>query len=214
MRMLELFSGTEVMSETFRRAGHDSVSVEVDKRFDPTIRANILNIDWNQFADDNGRFDVLWASPPCTTFSLASIGHHRKKNRETGECEAVSEDAKIGDALLRQTLKAIEVLRPKLWFIENPRAGMRTMRCMRDLPRYTVTYCQYGMPIMKPTDIWTNHPSPTFRPACKNGDPCHMAAPRHNWKTGLQSLPRGPARSALPQQLCDEVLRMCEEVIQ
>ncbi len=212
MRMLELFSGTEVLSETFRRAGHDAVSVEVDERFNPTIRTNILNIDWNQFADDNGRFDVLWASPPCTTYSVVAIGRHRHKNKETGECEAFSEEARIGDALLLQTLKAIEVLRPKLWFIENPRAGMRTMKCMRELPKYTVTYCQYGMPFMKPTDIWTNHPTPSFRPPCHYGDPCHVAAPRGSG-LGLKALPRGKERSRLPQQLCDEVLRMCEEVI-
>ena len=55
---------------------------------------------------------------------------------------------------------------------------MRKMECMQDLPRYTVTYCQYGDTRMKPTDIWTNHPNPKFKPPCKNGDKCHVAAPR------------------------------------
>lgn len=214
MRMLELFSGTGVMSETFLNAGHEIMTVELDPKFHPTLRADILDIDWNEFADEYGKFDVMWASPPCTTFSVASIGHHRQKNRETGECVAVSEQAKIGDELLAQTLRAIKVLQPKVWFIENPRAGMRTMRVMADLPRYTVTYCQYGWNIMKPTDIWTNHPDPRFKPACKNGAPCHMRSPRHNWKTGLQSLPRGAARAMIPQELCDHILEICEDVIE
>lgn len=38
---------------------------------------------------------------------------------------------------------------------------------------------------MKPTDIWTNHPSPQFKQVCKNGAPCHVAAPRGS-KTGVQ----------------------------
>ena len=52
------------------------------------------------------------------------------------------------------------------------------MKWMQGLPRYTVTYCQYGDSRMKPTDIWTNHPRPQFKPPCKNGDPCHMPSPR------------------------------------
>ena len=61
--------------------------------------------------------------------------------------------------------------------------------CIRDryLPRYTVTYCQYGDNRMKPTDIWTNHPCPKFKPPCKNGDPCHVSAPRGS-QTGTQGL--------------------------
>ena len=52
-------------------------------------------------------------------------------------------------------LKLIEELQPKYYFIENPRGGMRKMEWMKGLPRYTVTYCEYGDNRMKPTDIWT-----------------------------------------------------------
>ena len=166
MRMLELFSGTGVMSETFRKAGHEVVTVELDPKFNPTVCKDILDIDWYDFEDEYGKFDVMWASPPCTTFSVASIGHHRQKNRETGECVAVSEQAKIGDELLAQTLRAVYLLHPR------------------------------------------------FKPACKNGAPCHMRSPRHNWKTGLQSLPRGAARAMIPQELCDHILEICEDVIE
>lgn len=191
MLIFELFSGTERLSDTFRCAGHEAVSIELDKRFEPTVRADILDLDISEVCDAYGCPDVIWASPPCTTYSVASIGHHRRKNRETGECEAISEEGRIGDALLIKTLDIIREVQPKVWFIENPRAAMRTMLCMKDLPRYTVTYCQYGYQIMKPTDIWTNHPAPKFRPPCRNGDPCHQPTPRHQIKTGLQSVPRG-----------------------
>ena len=52
------------------------------------------------------------------------------------------------------------------------------MSFMKDLKRYTVTYCQYGDKRMKPTDIWTNYPNPQFKKPCKNGDKCHTPAPR------------------------------------
>ena len=42
------------------------------------------------------------------------------------------------------------------WIIENPRGKLRKLEIVKDLPRTTVTYCQYGDIRMKPTDLWTN----------------------------------------------------------
>lgn len=82
---------------------------------------------------------------------------------------------------------------------------------MKSLPRYTVTYCQYGDTRMKPTDIWTNHPDPRFKPMCKNGDPCHVPAPRGS-KTGTQGLKnsRERERSVIPKPLCQHIVDICE----
>lgn len=92
---------------------------------------------------------------------------------------------------------------------------MRKMDFMSGLPRYTVTYCQYELdkPVeqrrMKPTDIWTNHPEPNFRPMCHNGDSCHARAPR-GAKTGTQGLAKVD-RSRIPLQLCNHIVDICEE---
>lgn len=87
---------------------------------------------------------------------------------------------------------------------------MRKMDFMHGLERYTVTYCQYGDDRMKPTDIWTNHPDPRFKPMCKNGDPCHTAAPR-GAKTGTQGRSGSVDRSRIPDALCDHIVTICEE---
>lgn len=89
---------------------------------------------------------------------------------------------------------------------------MRKMTWMQDLPRYTVTYCQYGDTRMKPTDIWTNHPNPQFKPMCKNGDPCHEKAPRGS-KTGTQGLKGSKERSVIPSELCRHIVNICENYI-
>jgi len=102
-------------------------------------------------------------------------------------------------------------LSPTVWFIENPRGGMRKMDFMSGLPRYTVTYCQYGDSRMKPTDIWCNHPNPKFRPPCHNGDPCHVSAPR-GAKTGTQGLAGSVERSVIPPALCRHIVDICEEL--
>ena len=128
--------------------------------------------------DKFGKPDVIWASPPCTSYSIAAISHHRKKNPITGNLDPVSDFAKLSDNLVQHTIELIRELQPKYWFIENPRGGLRKMAFMKNLPRYTITYCQYGDTRMKPTDIWTNHPDPQFKPMCHNGDTCHQPAPR------------------------------------
>lgn len=136
--------------------------------------ADIMEVTAQDIIEKFGKPDVIWASPPCTSYSIAAISHHREKNPITGNLDPVSDFAKLSDNLVQHTIELIRELQPKYWFIENPRGGLRKMTFMKDLPRYTVTYCQYGDTRMKPTDIWTNHPNPQFKPMCHNGDPCHQ----------------------------------------
>jgi site-specific DNA-cytosine methylase len=157
---------------------------------------------------------VIWASPDCSTFSVAAISHHRRKNPETGSLDPISDYAKFCDEVDQHVLALIRELKPKYWFIENPRGGMRKMSWMQGLPRYTVTYCKYELdkPVeqrrMKPTDIWTNHPNPNFIPACKNGEPCHAKAPRGS-STGTQGMKNAREKGVIPDALCDHIVLIC-----
>ena len=189
--------------------GHEVFSIEWDKRFENIdLYADIGRITADDILKNFGRPDVIWASPDCTTYSIAAISHHRRKE-DDGNLAPVSEYAKFCDNVNQHVLKLIHELNPKYWFIENPRGGLRKMRFMKDLPRYTLTYCQYGDTRMKPTDIFTNHPNPRFKPPCHNGDPCHVAAPR-GAKTGTQGLKGHIERSIIPDRLCDHIVDICE----
>mgnify|MGYP006924668924 FL=1 len=64
---------------------------------------------------------------------------------------------------------------------------------------------------MKPTDIFTNHPNPKFKPPCKNGSPCHQSAPRGS-RTGLQGIKGSKDRSVIPQELCEHIVDISEEI--
>lgn len=64
---------------------------------------------------------------------------------------------------------------------------------------------------MKPTDIWTNHPDPRFKPPCHYGDPCHMAAPRGTHTAGTQLLANSKERARIPAELCRHIVDICEE---
>lgn len=209
--VLELFAGTRSISKAFEKAGHETFSVEWDKDFENiTLYEDINNLTAEKVIEMcGGRPDVIWASPDCTTYSIAAISHHRECESD-GNLKAKSEYAAFCDRTNKHVLELIRELDPKYWFIENPRGGLRKMRFMRDLPRYTVTYCQYGDSRMKPTDIWTNHPNPMFKPMCKNGDPCHERAPR-GARTGTQGLKNARERSRIPEMLCEHIVRICEK---
>jgi hypothetical protein len=210
MKVLELFAGTRSIGKAFERKGHEVFSIDWDESFeDIDLCADILTVSAEDILEKFGRPDVIWASPDCTTYSIAAISHHRRRE-ESGNLAPVSEYAKKCDEVNKHVHELIRQLQPKYWFIENPRGGMRKMRFMQGLPRYTVTYCQYGDTRMKPTDIWTNHPDPKFKPMCKNGDPCHESAPR-GAKTGTQGRKGSKERSRIPDALCDHIVAICEE---
>lgn len=210
MKVLELFAGTRSIGKAFEARGHEVFSVEWDKDFDHIdLYADIGDLTAAEVLTRFGHPDVIWASPDCTTFSVAAISYHRKLNRQTKSLEPITEYARFCDAVDQHVLELIKELSPAFWFIENPRGGMRKMAWMQGLPRYTVTYCQYGEERMKPTDIWTNHPEPNFKPPCKNGDPCHVSAPR-GARTGTQGIKGSRDRSIIPSQLCEHIVDICE----
>jgi hypothetical protein len=212
MVILELFAGTRSIGKAFEKRGHKVYSVEWNKDFkDIDLYEDVNNLTPERVINLCGGVpDVIWASFDCTTYSIAGISHHRKKNAMTGNLDAISEYAKFCDKTNKYVLDLIRELKPKYYFIENPRGGLRKMDFMQGLPRYTVTYCQYGDTRMKPTDIFTNHPNPRFKPTCKNGDSCHQAAPRGS-ATGTQGLKGSKRRSIIPAQLCDHIAVISEE---
>ena len=155
---------------------------------------------------------MIWASPDCTTYSVSAISKHRRKEAD-GNLTPISDYAKFCDKVNQHMLDLIKELKPKYYFIENPRGGFRKMNFIKDIPRYTVTYCQYGDTRMKPTDIWTNHPDPKFKPPCKNGDPCHERAPRGS-QTGTQKYwgkDKAKLKAIIPKELCEHIVDICEE---
>ena len=134
-------------------------SVEWNKDFENIdLYADISQVTAQDILEKFGHPDVIWASPDCTTFSIAAISHHRRKDPETGNLDPISDYAKFCDATDQHVVSLIKELNPTYYFIENPRGGMRKMFWMQDLPRYTVTYCFSG-----DTKFITNSGHKTFQ---------------------------------------------------
>ena len=208
-KMLDLFCGTKSMAKAFERAGWETFTVDWDAQFEPTLKADIGTLTAEDIINlCDGVPDVIWASFDCATFSVAAISHHRRKNLETGNLDPISDYAKFCDKVDQHVLQLIDKLKPTYFWIENPRSGLRKMTWMQDIPyRYTTTYCQWGEKRMKPTDLFTNYPNAYF-PCCKNGDPCHEAAPRGS-TTGTQGIKGSKDRSRIPDALCDYIVSLC-----
>lgn len=219
MKILELFSGTESFSKVAKKRGHDVFTVDNDPRFKPDLCIDIMKL---KPSDIPFKPDIIWASPPCEKFSIMVVSKNWDKIGDS--YRAKNEETVKAMWLIVKTLELIGFMKPKFFFIENPRAMLRKMPFMADLMRKTVTYCKYGFPYMKATDIWTNCEAWTPRPICKANDPCHVSAPRGS-VSGVQGLKlkhydfsknynwdgKGKIiRGKIPPQLCAEILKVCE----
>jgi site-specific DNA-cytosine methylase len=124
MKVLELFGGTRSIGKAFEEKGHEVFSVEWDKNFEGIdLYEDILNVNVDDIIKRFGRPDVIWASPDCSSYSIAAISHHRKQD-ENGNLAPVSDYAKFCDRVNQHVLCLILALSPKYWFIENPRGGV------------------------------------------------------------------------------------------
>ena len=206
MKILELFAGSRSFSKVAEEYGHETFAVDINNFDNIDYVTDVLDFDCSKIPF---KPDVIWASPPCTYFSVASIGHHWHQDHTPK-----TEQAKLGVKIVEKTIEIIEMFQPDYFFVENPRGKLRKLGLFKGIAeRTTVTYCQYGDTRMKPTDIWTNYLYSVFnpngwkpRPICKNGDSCHVAAPRGS-QTGTQGLKGNYERSKIPKQLCEEIIK-------
>ena len=206
MKVLELFAGSRSIGKAAETLGYNVFSSDLKDFEGIDYAVDILEFDTNKVPFTP---DIVWASRPCTTYSIAAISHHRPHNKP------LSDFAKKSDKIVKKTLSIIKKLKPKAWYIENPRGLLRKQKFMSGLPRATVWYCKYGDTRAKPTDIWSNNLRSLLnpdgwqpRPECFNGNKnCHhQAAPRGS-KTGTQGLKGNYNRSKMPEQLCLEILK-------
>lgn len=210
MKVLELFAGTKSIGKAFEKHHHEVYSVDWDTNLeDIDLYTDISKLTSEDIIElCNGKPDVIWASPDCTSYSVAGISHHRRKDID-GNLIPISDYAKFCDNTNIHVLNLIKELNPKYFFIENPRGAFRKMNFIQNIPRYTITYCQYGDTRMKPTDIFTNYPNPNFKKPCHNGDKCHVSAPRGS-RTGTQGIKLTIDRSRIPDEFCEYIVELCE----
>jgi site-specific DNA-cytosine methylase len=215
MKVLELFAGSRSIGKVAETLGYEVFSSDLNDFEGIDYAVDILDFDINKVPFTP---DIIWASPPCTTYSVSAISHHRPHNKE------MSDFAKKSDLIVKKTIQIIRELKPRFWYIENPRGMLRKQLFMEGLPRTTIWYCKYGENRAKPTDIWSNNIRNLInpdgwqpRPECFNGnDKCHhdkqprgYAAKKKSGALGkgTQGMKNNYERSKIPEQLCLEILK-------
>lgn len=211
MKCLELFAGTCSFGKVATSRGHETTSL--DNQDLPGIDLVMNFLDFNP--KDLGFIpQILWASPPCNGFSVARQWQHWHKNKQKHYIP-VTDTSRMSVALARATIRTVKYfskLNPDLLvYIENPRGLLRKMPFMQNLPRRSITYCQYGESVQKPTDIWTNNIYWMPKPMCEPGERCHEASPS-GYTGGIQARLNARARGVIPPQLIEEILISTEKV--
>ena len=155
MKVLELFSGTGSVSKCCKELGWNVVSVDMILPAD--YQVDIMDFDYKQY--DKDEFDIVWASPPCQSYSnLQNSWLGRMKNGKIFTQDDIDNMMNQSDRLVLKTFEIIDYFRPELWFVENPATGrLKNRDIMKDKPFYDVSYCMYSdWGYEKRTRIWTN----------------------------------------------------------
>ena len=177
MKVLDIFCGTKSIKAECDKRHWEYESLDIEQKFHPTYCVDFLTWDYKSL---NYTPDLIWFSPDCSVYSMASGYTHWHADHQTR-----TDKARLSLKLLQRVKDMIAYFDTK-FIIENPRARMRWF--ITEYPRHTVSYCRYGFDRMKPTDIWTNLTG--FTPQmCNYGNPDHIAAPRGSL-TGTQGIPR------------------------
>jgi len=212
MLVIELFAGSGVMSEAFEALGYETFKVDIQQNEKGTIDL-IGDVNDLTPADFPSEPYVIWASPPCTQYSLARAQY--KAFYPGGK--PMTQAAHDANSLVLHTLDLVEQLNPTYWFIENPRAHLRQQPFMKQLMRTTIRYCQYGEKFEKPTDIWGRFPI-TWRPRGRCHHSIHTVGVRDIGRDptrgkrpiGFEVIPKSQ-RAILPLELCEQVAQSCHE---
>lgn len=212
LTVLDLWSGTGSATKPFKDNGYHVITVDIDPSMNPSIcmdivkfRDMVLSGEFSEYLKINN-YDLkfIWASPDCKLFSIAN----GQLSKHWHQKVPYSFEVHMSIARVAATLEIIDYLSPVFWALENPRGMLRTVPMMGIHHRRTVSYCQYGYDIMKPTDIWGYLPV-TWKPKiCSAGSDCHAKNPRGPDRMESKNYKQ---RIHVPYNLVDEIRIECEK---
>ena len=147
IRCLDLFSDTHSFTKVAKDFGYECVSLDISAKYNPDIVCDILEFDYTVWPVEY--FDFIWASPPCTLFSVAAAHMFTEEER--------NQRFERGKAVAQRALEVVEYLKPKHFVFENPLSSAIWKQGIFDhIPKQRVSYCHYGFEYRKNTLLATN----------------------------------------------------------
>lgn len=143
--LLELFSGTQGVSQTFAAHGWTTTTLDLEPKRNPDICCNILDVTREPLPQ---HVACIWASPDCTPYSNA---------RTTAR---LPRDMEGADRLVRRAIEIAGFYTCPL-FLDNHVGRLRGRGVVSTLYLRSVDYCPYkderfAATYKKPTCIWAN----------------------------------------------------------
>jgi len=183
-KILVLFDGSGCISKMAKNLGYHVKSLDILNLDHIDIPIDILQFNPE---DINGFIpDVIWASPPCETWSIVTAmkgGGNRywesiKLNGKVVDIKprtnfTIDKRLKYPDRIIRKRITHTDILiktvdiinhyqvqNPNLiYFIENPATGYMRFYLKKLIPTFyenITTYCKYGSQYRKETSIFSN----------------------------------------------------------
>ena len=205
-RALVLFIGTGSVDRSLEAAGFKVDSLDIDPKCNATWTCDVL--DWEAWRDiAPGYYDFVWASCPCTEYSIARTTAKTPRNMDAA------------DRVVQRTLDIISHLAPLGWLLENPRTGyLRTRDVVVGLPFRDLCYCRYSdgrnHRYRKCTRLWGVLPGFVPRPLCTPSNPCEFSKDTGRHPMVAQRFDPAPLNGvrltlndlySMPQALCDDI---------
>ena len=182
-KVLELFCGTQSVGKVCREQEWNVLSLDYEKKFNPTFCMDIMKFNYEQF--EPGEFDIIWASPCCRVYSILQYSWIGRKWKDRNELIAARKD---DEKYVLRVLEIINYLKPQWWFIENPNSSaMWEIEQLKDLDYVICDYCRFGYDYQKPTRFLTNRKLDNMTCNCEN-------------KKHKINLGNGPSKTSLKQR--------------
>jgi hypothetical protein len=200
--LIELYSGSKTISKQAESMGFETFTIDNNAALQPDLVADIMTLKAPAIPGQ-GKCLLLWASFPCTWFTILTTSIHWKK--ETYSYRKYHYVAKTDQAiyavkLLEKTLHLINTINPVYFIIENPRGVMRHLPQIRQIPfRHTVSYADYGMEVYKPTDLFHNIPFLKLKPI--------TGAMGRQFTGSIKAQGNAFTRSIVPAELARDILQ-------
>jgi hypothetical protein len=221
LKVLELFAGSRSIGKAAESIGMEVLSLDkFVAEGNRLISVEEITREWI-VSEMRGEPNIIWGSPVCSVWSKTGWFHYWDTDiyAITKQFIAKNPFANESVEMVRKTIEVFSWFPNAVFGMENPE-GMLQMHPVTSYFRVygiparktTVTYCQYGDVIRKPTQIWNNCHFWESKSPCKNGDNCHKESPRGSMK-GIFEKKGNYERSVIPRELCLEFLRAAQEQV-
>jgi hypothetical protein len=188
---LELFSGSQTITNFFKSKNWHCLSIDIDYKLCPSIVANILNI---QREDLPQLVNFIWSSPECKALSRAAPQSNWSKQiikYRIYDYKPLTESAFNAIKYIEKTIDIISWFPGIPFVIENPIGRIHHLSPLKNFGhyRYAVNYADFGFDYSKETYLFTNIMLPLSTKKV------------HSFKPGLRTIRQTYQKSIVPVDL-------------